>query len=197
MSFDYHRWRDLAPIECVVNVALLYLGERRIVQLDVTYYDEPSDRERIERLVSGVTRECIERRDSSGNIILYLRCNAAAIEDAIEKSGGFLGKRFASLLDASFYVCSANLSTSFERKRLRRVSIDVIHNGRSGALMVQMLYPAIARKHMNRMYARFEQLSKRVEALDPNLHTALTVYTKPGMWRAGPEYVARDLTTLS
>lgn len=199
--FDYYQWKDLAPIECVVNVALLYIGERRVVQLDVTYYDDLKDRQSIERLVASAD-ECVQRRDPSGNIVLYLRANAPSIEAELRAQdgtveGGFRSKRFARLLDPSFYVCSADLSSVFKRERLRRVSIDVIHNGRSGALLVQMLYPTTAREHVRKLYARFEQLSRRIEEFDPTLHTSFTMYTKPGMWKVGPEYVSRQLTTLS
>ena len=200
--FDYVRWKDIAPIECVVNVALLYMEERRVVQLDVTYYDDATDQENIERLVRSVDEECVTRRDSFGNIVLYLKKNAPSIERLLRSKdgtleGGFRSLEFSKLLDSKFYVATADLDNVFRRQRLRRVSIDVIHNGKSGALLVQMLYPSTARNHMPRIYARFEHLSRRLEEFDPTLHTSLTVYTKPGQWKHGPEYCARHLTALS
>ena len=200
--FDYHRWRDVAPIECVVNIALLYTGERDIVQLDVTYYDDPTDRENIERLVAHVAEDCVEHRDRSGNIILYLSKNATPIEQRLRETdgtidGGFGGTQFSRLLDPSFYTCTADLKRVFKRVHLVRVSIDVIHAGRSGAILVQMLSQSTARKCMKQMQARFQWLSRRIEQLDPTLHTSFTMYSKPGYWKEGPEYIARNLTTLT
>lgn len=200
--FDYLLWKDFAPIECVVNVALLYMEERRVVQLDVTYYDDVTDQNNIECLVRSVNEDCVNRRDSSGNIVLYLRKNASSIERRLRSKdgtveGGFQSIKFSTLLDTTFYVCTADLHSVFRREHLRRVSIDVIHNGKSGALLIQMLYPTTARKHMSRIYARFEELSRRLKTFDPSLHTSLTVYTKPGEWKDGPEYCARHLTKLS
>ena len=49
---------------------------------------------------------------------------------------------------------------------------------------------------MSRIYARFEELSRRLHEFDASLHMSLTVYTKPGQWKEGPEFCARNLTTL-
>lgn len=198
--FDFKTWAELVPVECAVNAALLYMGERRIIQFDMTYYS-PTVQPFVERFVRELSHECVHRKDVSGNIVLYLRNYAHSIENRLRESdgtieGGLRSTEFARLLDSRFYCCTSNLTQVFAHDNLVRVSIDVIYKGRSGALMVQMLSSATLGKHMARLHSRFQALSKRLQALDPDLQTALTIYRKPGNWKTGPEYVARDLAEL-
>jgi hypothetical protein len=199
--FEYAEWKGVVPIECAVNAALLLAGERRVVQIDITYY-ESSVTQRIERMIDALRDTCVIRYDASGNVILYLARNAPRIESLLRQKdgtveGGFRSVAFSRLLDAQFYCCTDSLSSVFTHDHLVRASIDVVdERGRSGALLVQMLYPTMARKCVGTMYARFEHLTRRIRALDPSLHTALTMYTKPGNWKEGPEFAAQQLTAL-
>lgn len=196
---DFKTWAEIVPVECAVNAALLYMEERRIIQFDITYYS-PTVQPCVERFVREL-HECVHRKDVSGNIILYLRKHALDIESRLRRSdgtieGGLRSTEFARLLDSCFYCCTKNLTQVFAHENLVRVSIDVIYKGRSGALMVQMLCSATLGRHVTRLHSRFDSLSKRLQALDPDLQTALTIYRKPGNWKTGPEYVARDLDEL-
>lgn len=202
--FDYEVWKGRVPIECAVNAALLYNGERDVVQFDVTYYDSPEERLAVESLAHALREDgCVDRYDASGNIVLYLKRNAAHVEASLLQQtddgtveGGFRTTAFARLLDPHFYCCTHDLTEVFAHTSIVRASIDVVHAGRSGALVVQMLHPTTARENVGRMHARFETLTRCLERLDPSLHTTFTLYTKPGGWKTPPEYVARHMTAL-
>ena len=200
--FEYLVWKHDAnmPIECVVNVLLLFSRERAVVQMDITYYTLPRIRA-IRAFVDALGAAVVVRHDSSGNLILYEASRAHSIETTLRAKdgtieGGLRSCDFARLLDPSFYVCNLPLERIFKHKNLYRVSIDVCYNGRSGPLLVQMLRPTTAHTHLSKIARRFETLRKRLCEIDPELHLTLTVYTKPGNWKDGVEYATTAMEAL-
>ena len=53
----YKQWKrnPNLPIECLLNTVLLYAGQRNVVQLDTTYYDDSVVRETIKEFVDSLT----------------------------------------------------------------------------------------------------------------------------------------------
>ena len=200
----YRSWKDdpHLPIECLVNVVLLLLEERDLVQLDTTYYDDPATRDAVARLVDAL--DAVVRTDASGNYVVYLHKHAARIEAALcahdgTVAGGFQTTRFARMLD-DFYVGHGDLPCVLAQPQPVRVSIDVLTaapHPRAGPLLVQMCHPATVEASVCRMYRRFAHVSRAVARVDPTLQTALTLYTKPGAWQASPELVCRHPTVLA
>jgi hypothetical protein len=195
MDFGYEHWRSAAPVECAVNVALLLRGVRRVVQLDMTYYDTAT-RARVDAFVAHVLAHtpCVALRDAAGNVILCLRADAAAVDAAVDAADSVA---FSRMLEEDFYVCTATVAETLLRgDAVVRVSIDVAHDGRAGPLLVQMLPRADAAAHLAQVHACFERYVQRLQEFDPELHMTLTVYTKPGAWHTGLEYAARTLAPL-
>lgn len=191
--FEYDVWKSdtRLPIECAVNVLLLHEGVRDVVQLDATYYAGDT-RDAMEEFVAAVTADgrVASRRDAARNAVLYMRSNAELVEDADERTTAF-----AKVLDADFYVTPRDLGSGVWDGAVR-ASIDVVCEGRAGPLLVQMAPRDAVAEHVGALYARFLTLTNALHALDPTLHTTLTLYTKPGAWRDGPEYCARTLDVL-
>ena len=208
MPFDYVRWREDArvPIECSVNVMMMYKELRRVVQVDVTYYCcyPPTTMSAVEEMVASLSEdEVVRRTDHSGNIVLYLSKNRESVERQLRSwsldgtvEGGFQSVQFSRLLDPHFYVATAPLETVLAHTHLYRVSVDVIYDGRAGALLVQMLFPTMLDHHVSSLFRRFHALKARIQDVDPLVHCSLTMYTKTGDWRTGPEYAPRSLARL-
>ena len=74
------------PIEVLVNAALLYAGERDIVQFDVTYYDARTAR--VVEKYAATLDSVVVRRDASGNLVVYLASNAARLEAVLKRRDG-------------------------------------------------------------------------------------------------------------
>lgn len=205
---DYARWVDDThlPIECLINVVLLHRNVRKVVQLDITYYDEMATQRRIDDFVRALQAHpegVVVRHDHSGNIVLYLARNARALERTLLSistdgtvEGGFQTSAFSELLDGQFYTCARTIRSVLARPNATRVSIDVIHGpNKVGALLVQMC-DTLTASDLARIHRRFRAIGRVLEAVDPTLQTALTVYTKPGLWKESAEYVTRQLHTL-
>ena len=201
----YKQWKrnPNLPIECLLNTALLYAGQRNVVQFDTTYYDDPTVRATIKEFVDSLTGVVV-RLDASGNIILYLTSAAMSIEETLKErdgsiEGGFQSTTFARMLDEQFYMCEEVVNKVLERTAPVRVGIFVISGGgtRMGAILVQMCSREELALHTKRLYERFLSISIALEAIDPELQTELCFYTKPGMWKESPEYVPCGLRELS
>lgn len=207
----YRTWKSdpHLPLECLINAVLLYTNERDVVQFDMTYYDLPSTRRAVVRFATWMENrgDVVLRRDTSGNIVVYSRNKATRIECALRQlssdgtvEGGFHTEGFTHLLDAYFYVCKGTLRNVLKHPNIIRASIEVIDPSvpaRAGALLVQMCYPTSIDANVQRIYRRFARISRTLARIDPALQTSLTLYTKPGMWKASPELVTRYPTHLS
>lgn len=203
-SRAYAEWKAVRhlPIECLVNTVLLYARQRPIVQFDVTYYDKPIVRKTVTEFASQLT-DVVVRRDSSDNIVVYLKSMVPHIEALLKQrdgtvEGGFQSTAFAHMLDGQFYVCTDVVRTVLQRPGPVRASIHVIADSKKmGAILVQMCSRRGIRPHVTQLYSRFLSISRALENLDPTLQTELTFYTKPGLWKESPEYVTRELHELS
>ena len=109
-SHTYAKWKAVQhlPIECLVNAALLYAGQRLVVQFDITYYDQPIVQRTVTEFASQLT-DVVVRRDSSNNIVVYLASMAPGIEARLKQrdgtvKGGFQSTTFARMLDGQFYI---------------------------------------------------------------------------------------------
>lgn len=187
----YKKWHQRLPIECAVNLALLHKEYRRIIQIDMSYYNSSELRAEIRSCVGEMTG--VESRiDSCGNLVLYLSKHKVEIEKCLCEIGdgkvddAFRTAAFADLLDQQFYENKGDLTRIFTTTRVIKVSINVIKDATdSGALMVQMCDTDL---QTHNLYARFLQVSNEVEKLDPSLQTTLTFHTKPGLWKDTPDY---------
>lgn len=203
MQHLYEKWKahPHLPIECLVNVMLLYREARPIVQLDNTYYPSKAVRDAVEAFV----RECkgvVARKDASGNDVLYLSRCAARIEDVLRSvssdgtvEGAFQTTAFSRLLDPQFYVSKHTVRRVLKHPNVVRVAINVIQSEtKSGALLVQMSFPTSV--CAAKVYARYRSISRVLESIDPALQTSLVFYSKPGMWKDSDEYVVKRYATL-
>ena len=202
----FERWKDneTVPIECLFNMMLLFLSQRQIVQLDISYYDD-GQAEAVRKFVATYANLIRTHEDKSRNIIIYLRSRAEETEkELINIGGGELGRAFhtagfATLLDPRFYQCKGDLKTLFVTENLVRVSIEVVLNSRRmGAILVQMCTPTQLKSVSNEIYSRFEEVSRALGVINPKLQTFMNFYTKPGDWKnpSQPEYVVDQLREL-
>lgn len=202
----YQQWKDVGnlPIECLVNMMLLYRGQRNVVQFDITYYTSPKVRSTIEMFL-GECKNVIRRRDTNGNVIVYLTSTQRKVEAHLKRIGkgvienAFRTAEFADMLDPQFYASKGRLNTLFQKPRVVQVLINVIKDEQNaGPILIQMCNVRLA-KHTASLYNRFRSLSRQIESIDPSLQTSLTFHTKPGSWKQSPELVVsryKQLTTL-
>lgn len=194
----YALWKnhpDL-PLECLVNAVLLYSGDRVVVQFDLTYYADPIVRKTIAEFASQL-RDVVVRHVRSENIIVYTSSSAALVEGVLKRNGSG-SIEFARMLDEQFYVCESVVEQVLERPAPVRVGMFVVAgHSKVGAILVQMCSRAELSLHTERLYRRFLSISHALETIDPELQTELSFYTKPGMWKASPEYVPCGLRELS
>ncbi len=203
--YDACKDNTILPIECVVNMALLFEGVRRVVQFDTTFYTDPSIRKSVIVFADSceATGVVVTRRDACGNVVVYLATARVEVEhELMLLSGGeanvecaFRTLGFADILDPVFYACKGDFPGVLEQEGAVQVSINVIRNeGSSGALLVQMCDATGV--HAHTLYAHFLRVSRAVKDLDPALQTTLTFHTKSGTWRASPEYVVDTYRAL-
>ena len=72
MSVLYNTWStcENLPIECLVNMVLLYNEQRNIIQIDTTYYNKEQN-ECVQLFLSKCTG-IVVKKDSHENNIVYL-----------------------------------------------------------------------------------------------------------------------------
>lgn len=195
VSSLYNSWKDVEylPIECVVNMVLLHMEAREIIQFDVSYYEDEETKEAIQYFLRSL-RGTRTYTDGYGNIVVFLEKNREKVEEKLKRIGSgdvdkaFRTADFADMLDPEFYKSRADLTRIFKKGRAVQTSINVIRDeARSGALLVQMCDVDI-QCHIQALYERFVQLSSHVQTVDPSLQTTLTFHTKPGRWKESPEY---------
>lgn len=189
----YNEWKGRLPIECLLNVVLLYQRVRLVVQIDSTYYTEEA-RNDIERFIC----QCeglVVRSDALCNRILYLERNKDDVERRLKAFGdgasvesGFRTSKFADMLDPTFYQCKGPFPHVFCTPRIVQVSMNVIADSVSGPILVQMCHTDIE-TYTQSLYEHFLRLSTIIETIDPSLQTTLTFHTKPGVWKDSTEYI--------
>ena len=159
---------ECLPVETIVNLALLLLKARRVIQFDMNFYD-PDTRRCIQALVDHETCGLGSKHDSlvqsitagPGNVVLYLKADSSVIEEAIEAAGGVGSAGYARLLDPTFYNSRYDVKSIYSHFNLSMVSINVVKGKRgctdcrSGALLVQMLAPDEVDELLPAMYGRF------------------------------------------
>ena len=203
----YNRWKNdiYLPIECLINMILLYMRKRLIVQFDLTYYTDSKVKIAISNLVKDCNNDIFKWEDSSGNIIVYLKIMQNKIEKKLLIIGdgdiraAFRTSEFATLLDSRFYLCKCpkKFSKLFTYPNLVQVSINVIQNEKkSGGVLIQMCRPSQVPKNLERLYRRFVSISKIIKEIDQKLQTSLIFYTKPNLWKDSPEYIIEKLKEL-
>ena len=200
----YRKWKneEFLPIECLINMVLLYRKKRNIVQFDISYYDDPNIKSTVRRFAASC-RRIVRRSDTSNNIVVYLKEKQHAIETRLRKIGGgnidaaFRTAEFADMLDPIFYACKGEFPSVLYKPRIMQVLINVIQDERKmGAILVVMCDMNI-KSHTERLYSHFARLSRQIEAIDKQLQTNLMFSTKPGTWKDSPEYVVSRMRRLS
>lgn len=206
MEAIYDRWRACAalPIECLVNVALLYAGAREIVQLDLTYYDDAPTVAAVRALLLDCAGAVVVREDRASNLIVYLEARRRAVEARLRAIGGGAidaaprTAGFARLLDRQFYgACRLPLPRLFAHADLLQVSINVIADERRvGSVLVMMCRPRDVRARRSALHRCFARYSALIRRLDPALQTSLVFHAKPGRWKDSPEYAVDRMRRL-
>ena len=195
-DYLYNKWKsdENLPLECLINIMFLYKGHRDIVQFDITYYESKKVRDKILEFV-GSLNNIIRRKDSSGNIVVYLKNKQEQVENKLLKigkgsiDGAFRTSEFADMLDPVFYTLKGQWPSIFNKNRIVQVSINIIHpSGRTGAILIQMSNVRIGRK-IPAVYNYFIKVSKLIEDIDSSLQTSFIFHTKPGLWKKSPELV--------
>lgn len=194
----YSHWKNFEnlPLECIVNMCLLFKGVRNIIQIDISYYDKQETLECINKFLEYYDQHIIKYRDVQENIIVYLKTNQAKLEKKLTTIGSgfivnaFRNTKFADVLDPIFYQSKGKFPDIFNKHRIVQVSINVLNENSCGAILIQMCDVNI-NKHVKKLYKHFHYLSKCIEDIDSNLQTTLTFHTKPGLWKNSAELIAR------
>jgi hypothetical protein len=193
----------LLPIECVVNVMLLYAEVRLVVQLDVTFYTDARTIDAIHSFVRRCPDVCT-RYDAMGNVVLYLEAQRVRVERRLKRIGrgdpdaAFRTTKFGAMLDSVFYACETAFPAVLLRPRVVQVSVSVVQSEcKAGPLLVKLCSRRSASRDAQALHRHFLRISRAVEALDASLQTVLSFHTKPGYWKATPEYVPASYRTLS
>ena len=202
----YNKWKtnDDLPIECLLNIVLLYMKKRKIIQIDMTYYTVLVTIEAIHAILN----DCVDhivKYDSRRNIIMYLKCNQKQIERQLIRIGdgiltnAFRTSAFGTLLDPNFYACKCphDFTTLFQQPNLVQVLLTVVQStDKTGAFLIQMCTTKQCKKHIRQIYNTFASYARYIRKIDDTIHTALIFYTKPNIWTESPEYVFSNLREL-
>ena len=207
-DYLYNKWKnnENLPLECLINIMFLYNEHREIVQFDITYYESKKVRDTILEFVDSLTKNrinpIIKRKDSNGNIVVYLKEKQEQVEKKLLKigkgsiDGAFRTSEFADMLDPVFYSLKGKFPSIFNKNRIVQVSINIIDlSGRTGAILIQMSNVRIAQK-IPLVYNYFIKVSKHIEEIDSSLQTSFMFHTKPGLWRKSPELVVSKYKEL-
>ena len=205
-SYFYNKWKNHTslPIECLINMILLYRKKRQIIQFDISYYTKSTTKSTI-REFADQCQNVVIRTDSSDNIVIYLKENQEKIEKKLCKIGqgsiesAFRTGEFADMLDPIFYSCKGSFPGVFKKNRIVQVLINVIKDeSTSGSILVVMCDTNIS-KCVEKLYKHYLKISKQIEEIDKELQTSLTFHSKPGKWKESDEFVVqkyRKLPTL-
>lgn len=202
-AYFYNKWKDepYLPIECLINMVLLYKKKRTIIQFDISYYDNPKVKSRIKHFTASC-RGIVKRRDASNNIVVYLKEKQESIERKLFEIGkgviedAFRTAAFADMLDPIFYECKGPFPAVLNKPRAVQVLINVIKDEREVGAVLIVMCDLNVRSYTERLFAHFLKLSKEIEKIDSTLQTSLMYYTKPGPWKESPEYVASRMRLL-
>ena len=186
----YDTWKDdkFLPIECLINTILLYKEYRKIVQIDMTYYDNNDVKNRIKEFATSC-QNIIKREDEKNNIIMYLVKHEKVIEERLKDIGNgniynaFYTGGFSDLLDPIFYSYRGNWPSILNQKQIVQLSFNVVEKTgkKAGAILVQMSDKKL--KHLEKLYNYFLIFSKYIEEIDDSLQTTFIIHTKPGLWK--------------
>jgi hypothetical protein len=193
LIYDTYKSNSDVPIECVVNVCLLFNGVRRMIQFDKYLYSEQTWKN-IEQFVHDQTiLRYVDVVQKGKNIVLYLK-DDQEVSSVIEEGG--------EIFDNEFYQhCEYN--TDKTKQNISRVSINVIGpvDGEKllreanyiGQLLVMECSSEELLKSIQYIYARYEDYKKYVWEIDVNLQLTFEVYSKYGVWEDNPFYKTQTL----
>lgn len=199
----YNTWKDDSelPIECLINTILLYKEKRQIVQFDLNYYQNNNTQRKVKQFVNSCI-DIVEKEDSIGNIVIYLKKNKESIEKKLMKIGkgnienAFRTSKFADILDPVFYSIKGPYPSIFQKNRVAQVSFNVVRpSGKTGALLLQMTNVNIGDR-IPKIYKYFITISKEIEKIDPELQTTVVIHTKPGLWTSSQQLITGNYRKL-
>jgi hypothetical protein len=185
------------PLGTAVNFALLLTGARRLVQFDLKWATD-DERTAARRTLEEHANLVSSSSDTAGNVAVFLKEDRAAVLQEIEAAGGMRSVGYARLLDPDFYCCEHDLLCGernvYSQQCLTHVVVNVIRShAHVGPLYSQMLTADELAHNLGRLHQHYERVRRMVAAIDPELQTMLTIYSKPGDWEASPSYAVDTL----
>ena len=176
------------PIECLVNICLLFNGKRDIIQFDAYLYDDDLWNNINIFLESDIIiqKYLILYEDSNKNIVLY-------IDNDITKQ-----IKSDKRLDKQFYDC-CEFNSDKTKKNIARVSFNVIgpvSSGMDGTIIKDDNYIGQIlvmecnweelQKNIQTIYIRYLEYQQYVWDIDSNLQMSLEIYSKNDIWENQP-----------